>query len=122
MIELQLERDRRSAPTLVEQLVQGFAEAIEAQALRSGAQLPSVRQLAQTYQLSTFTVMEAYNRLVSKGLVVARRGSGHRVATLDAPAPRVSASDWQPPSLTATWLLSDVYVDHSVPIKAGCGW
>ena len=75
MIELQLERDRRSAPTLVEQLVQGFAEAIEAQALRSGAQLPSVRQLAQTYQLSTFTVMEAYNRLVSKGLVVARRGA-----------------------------------------------
>ncbi|HXZ06886.1 MAG TPA: winged helix-turn-helix domain-containing protein, partial [Paraburkholderia sp.] len=98
MIELQLERDRRSAPTLVDQLVRGFAEAIEAQALRSGAQLPSVRQLAQTYQLSTFTVMEAYNRLVSMGLVVARRGSGHRVATQGAPAPRVSASDWQPPS------------------------
>jgi DNA-binding transcriptional MocR family regulator len=122
MIELQLERDRRGAPTLVEQLVQGFAGAIDAQSLRAGALLPSVRQLAQTYQLSTFTVMEAYNRLVSMGLVVARRGSGYRVATRGAPASRVSASDWQPPSLTATWLLSDVYADHSVPIKAGCGW
>jgi DNA-binding transcriptional MocR family regulator len=122
MIELQLERDRRGAPTLVEQLVQGFAGAIDAQSLRTGALLPSVRQLAQTYQLSTFTVMEAYNRLVSMGLVVARRGSGYRVATRGAPASRVSASDWQPPSLTATWLLSDVYADHSVPIKAGCGW
>jgi DNA-binding transcriptional MocR family regulator len=56
------------------------------------------------------------------GLVVARRGSGYRVATLGAPPARPSASDWQPPSLTATWLLSDVYADHSVPIKAGCGW
>jgi DNA-binding transcriptional MocR family regulator len=122
MIELQLERDRRGAATLVEQLVQGFASAIDARSLRAGALLPSVRQLAQTHQLSTFTVMEAYNRLVSMGLVVARRGSGYRVATRGAPASRVSASDWQPPSLTATWLLSDVYADHSVPIKAGCGW
>jgi hypothetical protein len=37
MIELELERDRRAAPTLVEQLVQGFARAIEAQSLRAGA-------------------------------------------------------------------------------------
>ncbi|CAG4890164.1 aminotransferase-like domain-containing protein [Paraburkholderia saeva] len=122
MIELQLERDRRSASTLVEQVVHGFASAIESQSLRAGALLPSVRQLAQTQGLSTFTVTEAYNRLVSMGLVVARRGSGYRVATLDAPPARRSASDWQPPSLTATWLLSDVYADHSVPIKAGCGW
>ncbi|MGF6777150.1 PLP-dependent aminotransferase family protein [Paraburkholderia sp. GAS334] len=122
MIELQLERDRRSTSTLVEQVVQGFASAIESQSLRAGALLPSVRQLAETHRLSTFTVTEAYNRLVSMGLVVARRGSGYRVATLDAPAARASASDWQPPSLTATWLLSDVYADHSVPIKAGCGW
>ena len=124
MIELQLERDRRGTSTLVEQVVQGFAAAIESQSLRAGALLPSVRQLAQTQGLSTFTVTEAYNRLVSMGLVVARRGSGYRVATLDAPPARVNASanDWQPPSLTATWLLSDVYADHSVPIKAGCGW
>ncbi|WP_133646979.1 PLP-dependent aminotransferase family protein [Paraburkholderia flava] len=123
MIELELDRDRRTAPTLVEQLVQGFAHAIEAHTLRAGALLPSVRQLAQRYQLSTFTVTEAYNRLVSMGLVVARRGSGYRVAPRDAP--RASAGQWQswqPPSLTATWLLSDVFADRSVPIKAGGGW
>jgi DNA-binding transcriptional MocR family regulator len=124
MIELDLIRNRRGAPTLVEQVVQGFAHAIDAQALRAGALLPSVRQLAQAHALSTFTVTEAYNRLVSMGLVVARRGSGYRVA------PRAQAvgsgaargSEWQPPSLTATWLLSDVFADHSVPIKAGGGW
>ncbi|GAB6850571.1 PLP-dependent aminotransferase family protein [Paraburkholderia kururiensis] len=121
MIELQLERGRRTAPTLVDQVVQGFAAAIQAQTLRAGALLPSVRQLAQTHSLSTFTVTEAYTRLVSMGLVVARRGSGYRVAPR-AQAARPSPAGWQPPSLTATWLLSDVFADHSVPIKAGCGW
>ncbi|HKT96821.1 MAG TPA: PLP-dependent aminotransferase family protein, partial [Paraburkholderia sp.] len=121
MIELELERGRGAATTLVEQLVRGFAQAIEANTLRSGALLPSVRQLAQSHALSTYTVTEAYNRLVSMGLVVARRGSGYRVAPREA-APRPSAAVWQPPTLTATWLLSDVFADHSVPIKAGCGW
>ena len=120
MIELQLDRDRAQA-TLVEQLVTAFSGAIEQQTLRAGALLPSVRQLAQTERLSTFTVTEAYGRLVSMGLVVARRGSGYRVAARTAAAPRRSVA-WQPPSLTATWLLSDVFADHSVPIKAGCGW
>ncbi|SAL27358.1 transcriptional regulator, GntR family [Caballeronia choica] len=121
MIELTLERDRAQAPTLVEQIVRAFAAAIEEQTLRSGALLPSVRRLAQAQQLSTFTVTEAYGRLVSMGLVVARRGSGYRVAARGQ-AERARAVEWQPPSLTATWLLSDVFADHSVPIKAGCGW
>ncbi|CAH2778299.1 MAG: DNA-binding transcriptional regulator, MocR family / aminotransferase domain [uncultured Paraburkholderia sp.] len=72
-------------------------------------------------RLSTFTVTEAYNRLVSMGLVVARRGSGYRVAARTQAA-RAAATDWQPSSLTATWLLSDVFAGHSVPIKAGGGW
>ena len=120
MIELNLDRDRGRAPTLVEQLVRAFAQAIDAQALRAGAALPSVRQLAREQGLSTFTVTEAYGRLVSMGLVISRRGSGYRVAERSVAA-RAAMPAWQPPSLTATWLLSDVYADHSVPIKAGCG-
>ncbi|TCK38753.1 GntR family transcriptional regulator [Paraburkholderia sp. BL8N3] len=121
MIELKLERDRAQAPTLVEQLVRAFAAAIEEQSMRAGALLPSVRRLAQAERLSTFTVTEAYGRLVSMGLVVARRGSGYRVAARRH-GERTRSLDWQPPSLNATWLLSDVFADHSVPIKAGCGW
>lgn len=120
MIELNLERARGRTPTLVEQLVRAFAQAIEGQSLRAGASLPSVRQLAREHRLSTFTVTEAYARLVSMGLVTARRGSGYRVAAR-AGVTRAAMPVWQPPSLTGTWLLSDVYADHSVPIKAGCG-
>src|SRR6201996_2620425 len=112
MIELELDRDRAQPATLVEQIVRAFSGAIEAQTLRGGTLLPSVRRLAQAERLSTFTVTEAYGRLVSMGLVVARRGSGYRVAA-NPQGPRASAMDWQPPSLTATWLLSDVFADHS---------
>lgn len=119
IIEFNLERGR-GAPTLVEQLVRAFVQAIDSHALRSGARLPSVRQLAREQRLSTFTVTEAYGRLVSMGLVTARRGSGYRVA-VRAPGTPLAMPAWQPPSLTATWLLSDVYADRSVPIKAGCG-
>ena len=45
-----------------------------------------------------------------------------RAEAARAPAARKRPVAWQPPSLTATWLLSDVFADHSVPIKAGCGW
>jgi len=121
MIELKLERGSRQAPTLVEQLVRAFSSAIEAETLRAGAILPSVRRLAGQQGLSTFTVTEAYGRLVSMGLVTARRGSGYRVAQRDR-SKRPRPVEWQPPSLTATWLLSDVFADHSVPIKSGCGW
>ncbi|KND60232.1 Transcriptional regulator, GntR family domain / Aspartate aminotransferase [Candidatus Burkholderia verschuerenii] len=123
MIEFKLERGSRQSPTLVEQLVQAFSSAIEEQTLRAGVLLPSVQRLAESHALSTFTVTEAYGRLVSMGLVTARRGSGYRVAVRGhgERARAVGSVDWQPPSLTATWLLSDVFADHSVPIKSGCG-
>jgi DNA-binding transcriptional MocR family regulator len=131
-LDLQLDRNRARAPTLVDQLVRSFADAIEQHRLRSGTRLPSVRKLAQAQALSAFTVGEAYNRLVSMGLVVARRGSGYRVSgRAGAHGPRGARADgaeahevaaWEPPSLNASWLLSDVFADHSVPIKAGCGW
>jgi len=66
----------------------------------------------------------AYARLVAQGWLQARRGAGYRVALpgqTQAPAP-AAARDWQPPSLGANWLLSDVFADHSIPVKAGCGW
>lgn len=135
MIDIGLTLDRRGAragaPTLVEQLVRAFHDAIARKILRAGVQLPSVRELARAQQLSTFTVLEAYGRLVSLGVVVARRGSGYRVSYEEGREGRGARGDslahlqpapWQPPALNATWLLSDVFADHSVPIKAGCGW
>ena len=49
---------------------------MDSRALAPGARLPSVRALAASLAMSKSTVVEAYDRLVAEGAVVARRGSG----------------------------------------------
>ena len=73
MIDFQPQRARGQGPTLVEQLVAAVLRAIEQQVLRPGMSLPSVRELARQYEISTFTVASAYSRLVSLGWLAARR-------------------------------------------------
>ncbi|MGI4859740.1 MAG: PLP-dependent aminotransferase family protein [Janthinobacterium lividum] len=134
-IDLDRRGTRAGAATLVEQLVLAFRTGIADGTLRAGSRLPSVRELARSQRLSTFTVLEAYGRLVSTGLVVARRGAGYRVSfageagqgtagylAASERAVRPSPLAWEPPALNAGWLSSDVFADHSMPIKAGCGW
>ncbi|CAM3637830.1 GntR family transcriptional regulator [Bordetella sputigena] len=118
-------RDRAQAPTLVQQLIDAVVHAIEARALAPGMSLPSVREFARAYDVSTFTVASAYARLVAQGWLQARPGSGYRVAArapAAAPAPVPVPRPWQPPTPGAEWLLSDVFADHSIPVKSGCGW
>ena len=59
--EFKLEKDRQSS--LVEKIVAGVATLIEAGHLRVGTKMPSIRQFARWYAISTFTVVEAYERL-----------------------------------------------------------
>src|ERR1700731_4144006 len=85
------ELDRERPQSLVEQLVDAVAGALAAHLLRAGMRMPSVRQLAQQQGISTFTVVEAYDRLVAQGVLVARRGAGFFVAgkgRSDASVPR----------------------------------
>lgn len=70
-----------AATPLVTQLVDYCAENIRRQLWKGGARLPSIRQLAERYPISRFTVAEAYERLVARGLVNARRGAGYYVAS-----------------------------------------
>ncbi|MBP2476397.1 GntR family transcriptional regulator/MocR family aminotransferase [Crossiella equi] len=66
-------------------------EAVRTGRLRPGARLPSSRDLAAQLGVARGTVTAAYEQLVAEGYLVARRGSGTRVAeTLagaEAPAP-----------------------------------
>ncbi|MCD0506246.1 GntR family transcriptional regulator, partial [Bordetella petrii] len=80
MLDFQPIRARKQAPSLVDQVVDAYARAIQSQVLRPGMAVPSVREFARTYQVSTFTVAGAYGRLVAQGWLVARPGAGYRVA------------------------------------------
>jgi DNA-binding transcriptional MocR family regulator len=122
MFRLSLSRDRRQNGSLVDQVVDGIAAMIEQRVLPAGTALPSVRAFAKQQAVSPYTVAEAYQRLVATGQIVARAGAGYKVRD-NAQGP------WQAPpappmdsALTASWLLSDVFADRQVPIKAGCGW
>ena len=122
MLTLDLVRTRRGGETLTEQIVTAIAGLIDRRALRAGAVLPSVRRFAQQHGVSTFTVAEAYARLTALGYLAARPGSGYTVAHRHSPPGHARAPQWEAPVLNAAWLLSDVFADHSVPIKAGAGW
>ncbi|MFN7725502.1 MAG: PLP-dependent aminotransferase family protein [Rubrivivax sp.] len=76
---------RDAGVPLGEQLAQRFAERIAQRLLPAGARLPSVRECAQRHQVSTSTVVSAYDLLQAQGLVEARpqRGFFVRVDTAD---------------------------------------
>lgn len=121
MILFEPDRRRKSAPSLVDQAVMALETAIRTHTLRPGMALPSIRQFAQDHGLSTFTVMAAYNRLVARGLLQSRPGVGFRVSRQKQTAP-AKVPEWVAPRIGASWLLADVFADHSISIKAGCGW
>lgn len=76
LLKLQLD----SSDSLVDQITGGFKELIDRQILRPGNKLPSIRKCASELGVSTFTVIEAYNRLIALHYVQARPGSGFYVA------------------------------------------
>ncbi|WP_079417174.1 PLP-dependent aminotransferase family protein [Thiomonas intermedia] len=82
---------RHAAATLAEQLAAQFAARIRNRLLPPGSRLPSVRDCARRYGLSTQTVVAAYDRLQALGLVEARAQRGYFVrATEEALAPSIA--------------------------------
>jgi DNA-binding transcriptional MocR family regulator len=79
---------RKSSKPLGDQLVEEVTRLVISGRLPEGSRLPSVRQLARRSGVSTYTVSQAFERVVAKGLVQARPGSGYFVARL----PRKPAS------------------------------
>jgi DNA-binding transcriptional MocR family regulator len=72
--------DAHTSIPLSEQLSTQIEDLIRSRQLPPGAKLPSIRQLASDQQISRFPVIEAYDRLASRGLVEPRHGSGFYVA------------------------------------------
>ncbi len=66
----------QSPTPLVLQIVTGFRAAIDSGALRAGSKAPSIRQFAHAHNVSVFTVVDAYDRLVAQGYFASRPHSG----------------------------------------------
>jgi GntR family transcriptional regulator / MocR family aminotransferase len=103
---------------LADQIHRELCRAIHEGRLPKGEPLPPTRQLAQQLSVSRNTVTEAYERLMSEGLVVARVGAGTFVAH-DATGGHGAAGDaragappacieprshWRDAGIPASWL------------------
>ena len=116
---LQIDRGRRGS--LVDQIVAAIADMVNRRTLRVGTKMPSVRRFAKCNAVSTFTVVESYDRLLTLGLLSSRRGSGFYVARSDvAAAPSPIALHATPAAIDA--LAPDLYSGVSDALPVGAGW
>jgi DNA-binding transcriptional MocR family regulator len=111
--------DRQRRGSLVDQIVAAIAEMVNRRTLPAGTKMPSVRQFAKVNGVSTFTVVESYDRLLHLGLLSSRRGSGFFVARGEAPAQPVAL----PVSANVVDTLTpDLYSGLSDALPVGAGW
>jgi DNA-binding transcriptional MocR family regulator len=74
------ELSRQTNVPLVDQIVERITKLIRHGQLADGVRIPSIRKLAKLTGASPFTVVDAYDRLVARGLIESRAGRGFFVA------------------------------------------
>ena len=74
-----------SSIPIYRQLVEQVQRLVAGGQLQPGADLPSVRSLAEQHAINPMTVSKAYSLLEAQGLLERRRGLGMVVAELSAP-------------------------------------
>ena len=95
---------------------------IASRALARGDRLPSIRNLAMALKVSPSTVVEAYDRLVSEGVVVSRPGAGFYVSAgvatpaVNALLPRTERA------IDPLWVSRQSLDATPQALMPGCGW
>ncbi|HJV86725.1 MAG TPA: PLP-dependent aminotransferase family protein [Noviherbaspirillum sp.] len=115
---------RQAGESLVDQIVRSVESRIDDKLLRSGARMPSIRQFAETHRVSRFTVVEAYDRLVAKGYLESRRGSGFYVrerSPIAATGNMPRAVETMPQQLDVVWLVRNMFRQHPPEKMPGSG-
>lgn len=119
--------DRQRRGSLVDQIVAAISGMVNRRELRVGSKMPSVRQFAKVNGVSTFTVVESYDRLLHLGVLSSRRGSGFFVARgpdTASPGEHAAGPAAGPAGLSAAVdaLTPDLYSGQSDALPVGAGW
>lgn len=80
--------DPSDAVPLWKQIEENVRRLVASGALRTGAALPSVRDLARDLSINPATVAKGYQRLVDAGILVVKRGEGTFVSEKPPSLPR----------------------------------
>lgn len=88
----------------------------------SGTRLPSVRAAAKNHGVSASTVVEAYERLQTDGIITSRPGAGFYVSDITVP---LSIADMGPNldrAVDPLWVSRQSLETLEDTLKPGCGW
>lgn len=119
---MQLSLDNESPQPLVDQIVAGVRNRIDDRLLRPGMRLPPIRSFASEHEVSRFTVVEAYDRLVALGYLQSRRGSGFYVAPRQNTRAGEIADEEIERAFDHTGVMHQSLEDDGERLKVGVGW
>jgi DNA-binding transcriptional MocR family regulator len=121
---LALTISHKSGQPLADQIVAGIKRQIDERQLRPGTKLPSIRTFADANNVSRFTVVEAYDRLVAMGYLQSRRGAGFYTAGAPATGegPQPAASDAHKRNEELVWLIRRLLEADENTLLAGGPW
>jgi DNA-binding transcriptional MocR family regulator len=113
---------RDAAEPLVDQIVREVRQRIDARELRPGSKLPSIRAFARDHDVSRFTVVEAYDRLVAQGCLESRRGAGFFTKVLSPRVPPPDRAEVHSRNKEMVWLIRRLLSARDGMILAGGPW
>lgn len=116
------ELTRRSSVPLVDQIVTRIVQLVQHGQLAAGTRVPSIRKLAKLVGASPFTVADAYDRLVARGVIESRAGRGFFVARRRSTAMLAVIEAMPDPGSDALALARASMTLHSEIIAAGSGF
>lgn len=108
--------------TLIEVVMAAVRQRIATRQLTPGARLSSVRAFAKTMQVSTSTVVEAYERLAAEGAIRSRPGSGFYVCGPLAPLSLAEVGPRLDREIDPFWVSRQSLEAGEGVLKPGCGW
>lgn len=116
--------DPQSDTALVAQITSGLKQLVAQRKLVQGMKVPSIRQFARQHGISPSTVVEAYDRLVAEGILVARQNTGFFVRGGVRERYELRDTSPLPPAINfdANWLVRRIWEGEPTSIKPGCGW
>lgn len=87
-----------------------------------GTRLPSVRATANHHGFSPSTVVEAYERLQTDGIITSRPGAGFYVCDIKAPLSLAAIGPNLDRVVDPLWVSRQSLETTSEALKPGCGW
>ena len=106
---------------LTHQITNGIKVLIDNRVIRSGTRMPSIRNFASDHDISRFTVVQAYDRLVAMGYLNSKLGSGFYVSARPKSHATTEVSKLDD-SIDVAWLLRNALEDRTSKTMPGAWW